>query len=167
MVSSAYSRYSLIILPRSVARRRWKESLRQTFFSQRGNFFVRISARQIECISRFLRRMPFDDFREFSSELCICHVTPDTLEAEPLKVLDSTKWAISAVEGSWVRGATAGGAGPDTGTYHDLLRSRTIRSRPISFGQIFSLAGFPLLDSSLVRPQQQVRSGFLRLETRE
>lgn len=49
-------------------------------------------------------RMEFEDFKRNYSRVEICNMTPDSLT-------DSTKrhWEVNMLEGSWIRGSTAGG----------------------------------------------------------
>lgn len=59
-----------------------------------------------------LLRMKFEDFKVHFDKVEICNLTPDALE-------DSTahKWEVTIHQGSWVRGATAGGCRNFLGKY--------------------------------------------------
>ncbi|KAH9376145.1 hypothetical protein HPB48_012463 [Haemaphysalis longicornis] len=58
--------------------------------------------------SPFSRMSERDFLREFHF-LEICNLGPDSLEQEVLSDTSKKKWEVSIFEGSWVRGATAGG----------------------------------------------------------
>ena len=53
--------------------------------------------------------MSFRDFSAHFSRLEIVNLNPDSLEEEELKNIKTKRWETSNFEGSWVRGATAGG----------------------------------------------------------
>lgn len=69
----------------------------------------RMAAFSLPCL---LLRMKFEDFKVHFDKVEICNLTPDALE-------DSTahKWEVTIHQGSWVRGATAGGCRNFLGKY--------------------------------------------------
>lgn len=48
-------------------------------------------------------RMEFEDFKVNYDRVELCNLTPDSLTG------DTKKWVVNILEGSWVRGSTAGG----------------------------------------------------------
>ena len=65
--------------------------------------------------------MSFRDFSAHFSRLEIINLNPDSLEEEELKNIKTKRWETSHFEGSWVRGATAGGCQNYFGIYYKLF----------------------------------------------
>lgn len=57
-------------------------------------------------------RMKFEDFQSHFDKVEICNLTPDALDDN-----DAHKWEVTVYQGSWVRGATAGGCRNFIGMY--------------------------------------------------
>ena len=53
--------------------------------------------------------MSFRDFSAHFSRLEIVNLNPDSLEEEELKNVKTKRWEANNFEGTWVKGATAGG----------------------------------------------------------
>lgn len=49
-------------------------------------------------------RMEFEDFKANYDRVELCNLTPDSLTEDSKK-----KWDVNMLEGSWIRGSTAGG----------------------------------------------------------
>ncbi|XP_066467506.1 calpain-9 isoform X2 [Tiliqua scincoides] len=59
---------------------------------------------QVEWNGAWSDKMKFDDFQSHFDKVEICNLTPDALEDNAVH-----KWEVTVHQGSWVRGATAGG----------------------------------------------------------
>uniref|UniRef100_A0A803W299 Calpain-2 catalytic subunit n=1 Tax=Ficedula albicollis TaxID=59894 RepID=A0A803W299_FICAL len=59
---------------------------------------------EVEWTGKWNDKMAFHDFLRHYSRLEICNLTPDTLASDSYK-----KWSLLKLDGSWRRGATAGG----------------------------------------------------------
>ncbi|XP_032911332.1 calpain-9 isoform X2 [Catharus ustulatus] len=59
---------------------------------------------QVEWNGPWSDKMKFEDFKEHFDKVEICNLTPDALEDS-----SAHKWEVTIHQGSWVRGATAGG----------------------------------------------------------
>lgn len=56
-------------------------------------------------------RMEFEEFKANYDRVELCNLTPDSLTEETKK-----KWNVNILEGSWIRGSTAGGCRNYIGT---------------------------------------------------
>ena len=69
--------------------------------------------------------MSFRDFVAHYSRLEIVNLHPDSLEEDELGAGHKKRWEMNTYEGSWVRGASAGGCRNHLGTFSTTLLNLT------------------------------------------